>query len=169
MSFSVSFDRAVSPDVASCGMATDPAVGQSYENLVMEACGHLSEARGGRFCVSGFGEDAWPVDVAYDLSAFMEQYPSVLAGVRERREVEVDLYSQGIERTLTFFPDGVLVTIRCRSRTSWQPIPDRESISQVDLNEMLSKLAFDFASALKEVNSNLSNIDPFKNWLAGQV
>ncbi|MCK7621694.1 hypothetical protein MUU72_00860 [Streptomyces sp. RS10V-4] len=168
MSFSVSFNPAVPTGavaVASAGL--EP--GDDYETLVMEACSVLSDAGGSTFHIGGFGSDEWPLDVAYDLSAFMEQLPSLLVGVRDRREVEVDLYSQGIERTLTFRPSGDLVVIHCDSRTKWVPSPERESVARSELVAMLSKLAEDFARGLKAINSELSEVAPFERWLEGEV
>ncbi|MFC8176790.1 hypothetical protein [Streptomyces sp. NPDC057325] len=168
MSFSVSFNPAVPSDaVAPASASLEP--GDDYETLVMEACSALSDAGGSRFHIGGFGSDDWPLDVAYDLSAFMEQLPSLLVGVRNRCEVEVDLYSQGIERTLAFRPSGDLVVIHCDSRTSWVPSPERESIARSELVAMLSKLAEDFARGLKAINSELSEVAPFERWLEGEV
>ncbi|MFG2815233.1 hypothetical protein [Streptomyces sp. NPDC048410] len=168
MGFSVSFKPAVPSDVAATA-SVSLEQGEDYETLVMEACSVLSDAGGSEFRIGGFGSDEWPVDVAYDLSAFMEQFPSLLGGVRECREVEVDLYSQGIERTLTFRPSGDLVMIHCESRTSWVPNPERESIAQSELVAMLSKLAQDFAGGLKAIISELSEVAPFEHWLEGDV
>ncbi|NUV77830.1 hypothetical protein [Streptomyces fungicidicus] len=168
MSFSVSFNPAVpSGAVSPASAGLEP--GDDYETLVMEACSALSDAGGSRFHIGGFGSDEWPLDVAYDLSAFMEQLPSLLASVRDRREVEVDLYSQGIERTLIFRPSGDLVMIHCESRTNWFPNPERESIAQSELVAMLSKLAEDFARGLKAINSELSEVAPFERWSEGEV
>lgn len=168
MSFSVSFNPAVpSGAVALASAGLEP--GDDYETLVMEACSALSDAGGSRFHIGGFGSDEWPLDVAYDLSAFMEQLPSLLMGVRDRREVEVDLYSQGIERTLTFRPSGDFVMIDCDSRTNWVPSPECESIAQSELVAMLSKLAEDFARGLKAINFELSEVAPFERWLEGEV
>jgi hypothetical protein len=168
MSFSVSFDLAV-PSGALTPASVNLEPGDEYETLIMEACSALSDVGGGRFHIGGFGNDEWPLDVAYDLSAFMEQLPPLLASVRERREAEVDLYSQGIERTLTFRPSGDLVMIHCDSRTNWVPSPERESIAQNELVAMLSKLAEDFAAGLKAINSELSEVAPFERWLEGEV
>ncbi|MCF6524833.1 hypothetical protein [Streptomyces sp. JJ36] len=168
MSFSVSFHPAVpSGAVSPASARLDPD--DDYETLVMEACSALSDAGGSRFHIGGFGSDEWPLDVAYDLSAFMEQLPSLLVGVRDRREVEVDLYSQGIERTLTFRSSGDLVAIHCDSRTNWVPNPDHESIARSELVAMLSALAEDFARGLKAINSELSEVAPFERWLEGEV
>ncbi|WP_399922972.1 hypothetical protein [Streptomyces kanamyceticus] len=168
MSFSVSFNPAVQSGAAAPVSASlEP--GDDYETLVMEACSALSDAGGSRFHIGGFGNDEWPLDVGYDLSAFMEQFPSLMASVRERREVEVDLYSQGIERTLTFRPSEDLVMIHCESRTNWVPNPEFESISQNELVAMLSKLAEDFARGLKAIKFDLSEAAPFDRWLEGEV
>lgn len=166
MGFAVSFESAV-PSGAAASTSADLEPGDGYETLVMKACDALSDAGIGRFHIGGFGSDEWPLDVAYDLSAFMEQFPSLLAGVRERREVEVDLYSQGIERTLVFRPSGDLVVIHCQSRTSWIPNPERESIARGELVEMLSKMAEDFARGLRSIDSKLSKVAPFERWLEG--
>ncbi|MFJ8795562.1 hypothetical protein [Streptomyces sp. NPDC102462] len=168
MSFSVSFNPAV-PSGAVAPASASLEAGDGYETLVMEACSALSDAGGSRFHIGGFGSDEWPLDVAYDLSTFMEQLPALLVGVRDRHEVEVDLYSQGIERTLTFRPSGDLVVIHCDSRTNWVPSPERESIARSELVAMLSKLAEDFARGLKAINSELSEVAPFERWLEGEV
>lgn len=168
MSFSIWFDLAV-PSGAAAPVPVSLGPGDDYETLVIEACSALSDAGGSRFLISGFGSDEWPLDVAYDLSAFMEQLPLLLAGVRERREVEVDLYAQGTERTLIFRPSGDLVMIHCESRTNWVPSPQRESIVQSELVAMLSKLAEDFAGGLATINSELSKVPPFARWLEGKA
>lgn len=168
MSFSVSFNSVVpSGAVAFASAGLEP--GDDYETLVMEACSVLAEAGRSTFHIGGFGSDEWPLDVAYDLSVFMDQFPSLLMAVRGRREVEVDLYSQGIERTLTFCPSGDCVIIRCDSRTNWVSNPKCESIAQSELVAMLSKLAEDFAGGLKAINSELSDVAPFERWLEGEV
>ncbi|MEU0002256.1 hypothetical protein ACIPM5_30615 [Streptomyces microflavus] len=168
MSFNVSFI----PDRQSGALGTaserlEP--GSGYETLVVEACSALSGARAGEFHMGGFGCDEWPVDVAYDLSAFMEQLPPLLEGIRKSREVDVDLYSQGVERKLSFCPSGDLVVIHCESRTNWIPNPVRESIDRGELIAMLSKLAIGFAVGLRAINSELSEVAPFEAWLKGEV
>lgn len=168
MSFSVSFSMDVpSGAVVSASESWEPDY--DYDILVMVACAALADAGGGRFHLGGFGSADWPVDVSYDMSTFMEQFPLLLAGVRERHEVEVDLYAQGVERTLTFRPDGDLVVIRCCSRTDWVPDPECESIHRNELVAMLTKLAEDFAGGLKAIDSELSGITPFDRWLMGEV
>lgn len=163
MSFSVSFR----PPVPRGAPASDPVPSEpdeEYETLVMEACEALAEAEGGSFHMSGFGTPEWPLDVAYDLSAFMEQFPDLLAGLKAHREVEVDLYSQGIERTLTFRPEGEAVGIHCASRTQWVPDPEWERLPQGELMAMLTTLAADFADGLAAVHSGLAGVAPFHEW-----
>lgn len=133
-----------------------------YETLIIEACGALAEVDGSRFHVSGFGSGEWSLDVAYDLSAFMEQLPSLLAGVRGRREVEVDLYSQGVERSLTFSPKADSIFIRCESRTDWVPNPKFETIGRDDLLAMLSALASDFLEGIKLISPELAESEQFR-------
>ncbi len=168
MSFSVSFHPAT-PSAATGAAPVGNELDDDYDTLIMEACSVLSDAGGSSFHIGGFGSDEWPLDVAYDLSAFIEQLPLLLAGVRERREVEVDMYSQGIERTLTFRSVENRVMIHCESRTEWVPSPEFESLAQGELVSMLSKLAQDFARGLKAINSELLDVAPFPRWLAGEA
>jgi hypothetical protein len=163
MSFSVSF-RPPAPRGAPVDDPVSPEPDEEYETLVMEACEVLAEAGDGNFHMGGFGTPEWPVDVAYDLSTFMEQLPDLLAGVRACREVEVDLYSQGLERTLTFRPEAGGVIIHCASRTQWVPDPECERLSQGELLAMLTALAADFADGLVAVRSGLAGAAPFREW-----
>ncbi|MEV1329877.1 hypothetical protein AB0J20_09905 [Micromonospora costi] len=139
-----------------------------YESLVMEACALLSETDC-RFFVGGFGQDDWRLDVAYDLSAVLEQLPSILVGLRAGTEAELDLYSQGVERTLTFTRIGQDVIIRCRSQTSWVPNPDTEIMSSHDLESMFVRLANDFAASLELVDPDISSLPPFRDWRLGKA
>jgi hypothetical protein len=139
-----------------------------YESLVMEACSLLSETDC-RFIMGGFGDESWRLDVAYDLSVVIEQLPSLLTGLRGGVEVEMDFYSQGIERTLRFVPSRRQVSIRCLSRTSWTPSPDVEITSIDELELEFVRLAQDFAASLEAINSEIASVAPFSAWLVGKV
>ncbi|MFB6568953.1 hypothetical protein [Streptomyces noursei] len=167
MSFSISLKcRPTSHSAGTSLEHQDASV--EYENLVMEACDVLADTDCD-FHVAGFGSSEWALDVSYDLSAFMEQFPELLAGVRSRRYVEVDLYSQGVERVIQFHPEGDMVKIRCESRTNWTPDPDVEFTTQRNLDRMLSRLAVDFASALRDSGSPIARVAPFVDWQSGRV
>lgn len=135
-----------------------------YEHLVMEACEILEDA-GCVFQMTGFGKPVWALDVAYDLSVFMEQFPALIDGVREARQVEVDLYSQGVECALKFNPRGEQVVIECLSRTDWVPLLEFETVSRAELDSMLSGMAKTFAEALEAAGSSISRVEPFVHWL----
>lgn len=134
-----------------------------YEYLVMEACALLAETDC-QFHVEGFGSSDWRLDVEYDLSAFMEQLPETLAGIRARHPVELDLYPQGVERTLSFDAGGEVVSIRCASRTNWRPCPGVEVVGRDELSRMLSRLASDFARSLRVMRSPIARLKPFSDW-----
>lgn len=168
MGFSVSF-QSISPTADRCVASAVQNFGGDYEILVMEACGALSDAKGGVFHIGGFGDDEWPLDVAYDMSAFMEQLPSLLVGLREQCEVEVDLYSQGVERSLIFRPIGNSVMVHCRSRTDWTPIPSHELIAENGLVSMLLKLVDDFTAGLRAINFNPSEMTSLERWLKAEA
>jgi hypothetical protein len=141
---------------------------EDYEYLVMRACGVLAETDAS-FHIGGFGRDDWGFSVGYDMSAFMEELPYLVDGVRSGDETEVDLYPQGVERTLTFSPVGGEVRVRCESRTSWVPRPDVEVGSAAELLTMCDRLATDFATALAAVAPSIARLAPFDGWQRGEV
>ena len=139
-----------------------------FPTLIMVTCDLLGETDC-RFRAGGFGHDEWAVDVSYDLSTLMEQLPDALSGLRAGEPSEIDLYGQGLERTLYFSPDGVWVDIECRSRTSWTPAPAVVRQGKDALVEMLEKLARDFAEAVAIGVPELADEEVFALWRRGQI
>ncbi|MEF3116079.1 hypothetical protein [Streptomyces chrestomyceticus] len=134
-----------------------------YEYLAMTASGLLAEA-GYRFSIGGFGTEEWDFDVAYDMSALLEQLPEARDGLRRGVECEIDLYSQGVERGITFVPSGSAVELRCVSRTSWVPDPDTELHERAAVEAMFDKLARDVAAGLRSVCPEIAGLSPFRDW-----
>ncbi|WP_052069456.1 hypothetical protein [Streptacidiphilus albus] len=167
MGFCCTLERPSSSSLTS-GAPITLEVEDDFESLVMAACGMLGDTDC-RFHIQGFGSLEWPVDVAYDLSAFIEQLPDLIARIRMQSHAELDMYSQGIERTLEFTPKGDLVEIRCLSRTDWVPKPSIESVSRKELEKMLSKLAMDFAVSLAVIGSPIAQGQPFSSWASGNA
>ncbi|WP_441251050.1 hypothetical protein [Kitasatospora sp. McL0602] len=60
------------------------------------------------------------------MSAFAEQLPELILGLSFSTPMDIDFYSQGVERSLRFGWHGEKVTIECVSRTSWRPSPETE-------------------------------------------
>ncbi|WP_333768022.1 hypothetical protein [Streptomyces sp. IBSBF 2435] len=141
---------------------------KDYYILALVACGVL-DGTDAAFRIRGFGRDDWAFDVGYDMSAFVEELPRLINALRSGREVELDLYSQGVERTLTFSPDGDRVLIRCVSRASWVPQPEVEVCDAGDLLGMCVRLAHDFAGAVSAVAPAIARLEPFERWRRGKV
>lgn len=160
MAFHVAYD---SGELKSTGLALD--LTYDYESLVMEVCTALAEAPGGRFTLSGFGRDPWPVSVDYDMSVFVEQLPDLLKNLESGDLFRLDMYAQGIESMFEFSPDGDQVTITCSSRTGWGPDPGTERADRRLLLETLRRLAVDFALAARTVDPALAAVQPFDRWL----
>jgi hypothetical protein len=139
---------------------------ENYKVLVIYACDLLSRTDT-RFHISGFGDENWKVDVKYDLSLFMEQFPYLMRALASGNGYEMSLYSQGLERQLTFSPKLDEVEIRCASGTSWSPDPDREFLATLALKEMFTKLGTDFVRALETVDRKLAEMEPLNRWLVG--
>lgn len=150
------------------GASLLPGEEVDYQSLIMDACSLLSQTDC-RFLMAGFGDDDWGVDVAYDLSVVLEQLPLLLAGLRGGADVELDIYSQGMERTLQFGRRAGQVLIHCLSQTSWVPDPDTEILPFDDLEVMLVQLAVDFSMSLELVSPEMSSAPPFPEWRTGEV
>ncbi|MCN0152508.1 hypothetical protein [Salinispora arenicola] len=141
---------------------------EDYPSLVMEACESLAEA-GCRFRIGGFWQDDWGLDVGYDLSAVIEQLPDLLAALRAGEKAELDMYAQGVERSLFFDPRGNVVVIRCFSRTSWMPIPGEVEQERFEVVAMLENLAQAFGKAIAIADPTIGKLRPFDRWRKGIV
>ena len=149
-------------------MASEPLEDRDeYEYLVMRACGILSEI-GCKFHIEGFGSEDWGFDVSYDMSTLMEQLPELLDGLASDGRGEIDFYSQGVERTVTFERVGESYALRCHSRTDWKPSPEVEYVHSVRMEIMLKELISAFSSGLEAASSEISTLDPFRTWCSGQ-
>lgn len=133
-------------------------------SILMDACRAIG--RTGKFVVSGFGQDVWPVDVETDLPVFLEQLPTGLRAVHEGLPADIDFYEQGIERSVTLQPaDGGKYVATCTSRTGWQPSPMVEEIAREELEEMLSAARDAFVHTLAEMAPDLARHPWIRQWL----
>ncbi|UFR05261.1 hypothetical protein KBP30_30675 [Streptomyces sp. Go40/10] len=163
MSSSVAFRMTVSPPASDIPVAHDLGPSEDYASLVMDACELLAETDC-RFRVSGFGQDAWPVDVSYDLSSVIEQLPQVRTALGRRDRARIDFYGQGVERVVGFVPAGEQVTLTCTTRTDWIPDPATGTASLADVEDMLAALAHDFRRALDRACPDVAAREPFAQW-----
>jgi hypothetical protein len=158
------FDLSCPSEVVASVTASEPLEDlDDYEYLVMQGCRILSEA-GCRFHIAGFGSNGWGFDVAYDMSSLMEQLPELLAGLTSDGRGEVDFYSQGVERTVTFEQVADSYMVRCHSRTSWAPRPEVEYVEAAVMEGMLAQLASTFSTALEAASSEIAMVEPFRSW-----
>jgi hypothetical protein len=141
---------------------------EGFISLIIDACALLAETDC-RFVVSGFGDDAWPVDVDYDLSTVIQQLPDLLASLRAGEDANLDLFEQGIQRLLEFSSTRPRVEIRCYSGTEWKPEPAIEHAGISELEEMFIRLAVDFAKAVSDVSAGLAHTPPIPAWSRGEV
>ncbi|OKH98444.1 hypothetical protein A6A06_30200 [Streptomyces sp. CB02923] len=155
--------RAPGAPVRHTGGAVEVEDPDDYTYLAMTASGLLAEAGYG-FTIGGFGTEHWNFDVAYDMSALLEQLPEIQDSLRRGVRYEADLYPQGVERGITFSPSGSTVELRCASRTSWVPDPDTEVHERASLEAMFDRLTHDVASGLRSVCPQVAGLRPFRDW-----
>jgi len=135
-----------------------------YVYLAMRGCADLA-GTDASFLIGGFGREDWEFDISYDLSALMESLPELTAAVRHQQQFDLDLYPQGVERTLTFrFPEGETAEVDCHSRTAWTPNPVTEVCDRAELLGMCMDLASDFAVSLRDIGSDVAELAPFRAW-----
>ncbi len=120
-----------------------------------------------RFEVAGFGQAVWPVDVAVDLAVVVEQIPSVLRGLLQKREVNLDFYEQGIQRLLTCAAvDDEHGRVSCRSGLSgWTPVPDEYVLERRDAPVMLKTLGESFVNVADRACPGPTSNRAFRAWL----
>jgi hypothetical protein len=161
----MTFEFSLHPPTGIAPSALDVVEGMAhdFETLVMEACEQLAQTDSS-FCIGGFGTKDWHFDVGYDFSAMLEQLPVLLECIRSGVRGEIDFYSQGVERTLTFLPSGKLVQVECLSRTSWTPVPNVEFCVRGDLEAMIIRVMMQFQESLRIIKSPLADVEPFSSW-----
>lgn len=145
---------------------TEIVASEDYWSLVMTLCQAL-ERTDCRFEIGGFGRADWNFNVSYDASSFIEEIPFVVETLRHTGSASLDLYPQGVERTLDFSIVGDVVEIICTSRTNWIPNPGRERVDSAIFDAMVSNFAIDFASSIEMLNPNLVEVGPFSEWKNG--
>ncbi|MDO0933776.1 hypothetical protein QQY66_19565 [Streptomyces sp. DG2A-72] len=102
--------------------------------------------------------------MSYDMSALMEQLPELLRRLKSEGRGEVDFYSQGVERVVTFERVAAAYVLRCHSRTSWKPSPEVEYVESVKMESMVAELASAFSTGLEAASSEISTLEPFRGW-----
>lgn len=116
--------------------------------LITSLCEELEASEHLRFEIAGFGQAPWFVTVGTDLPVLLEQLPEVRDDLLAGRSFEIDFYEQGLERRLSFEPEGNDFLVSCVSGTDWQPDPSQERVSKEELVCTLQKVGETFLSCL---------------------
>lgn len=136
-------------------------------SVLHAVCGHLAAAPGVAFMIGGFGQARWPSDGRTDLCVVLEQLPSVIRALEEGSASELDLYEQGLERTLRFDPKGSRVDVTCSSRcTSFEPAPATVALERSEVVAMLRRCLDTFVLVLHESFPAIANHPWVVEWLA---
>ena len=139
----------------------DPEL-DDIRSVLSDVC-HAVESQG-KFAISGFGQECWPVDFGTDLVVLLEQLPSLINAIYSRSSATLDLYEQGIERTLTFKPVADRYEVTCASRSEWQPNPKTESVSVEELERMLLKIRHEFLRLVRDIAPDLAEHPWLHEW-----
>jgi hypothetical protein len=146
--------------LAPSNVVTEPLEDGTYEYLAMRACAVLADV-GYTFHIVGFGRADWRFDVSYDMSTLVEQLPDLLDGLVTHGLGEVDFYSQGVERSITFERSAEAYVLRCRSWTSFTPSPDVEHVGSARLADLFTSLTTEISAGLRAAGSEIAGLHPF--------
>ena len=140
----------------------DPEL-DNISSILVDVCQFISKES--FFRVSGFGEMNWPATLDTDLPVFLEQLPGILSAVFLAKLTNIDFYEQGIERTVFLNPVKSFYELSCTSQTHWQPNPQFERISQVDLKQMLAQVLETFINLVRMIAPDLEQHLWMQDWL----
>lgn len=157
-------------DFSAAGARLTPRIYDPELDDVRSMLSELCEAINGRvgFCVSGFGQDIWPVDVETDLPVFLESLPGAIKAIKIRDDFVVDFYEQGLQRLLNFeFRDGVYIA-SCSASDGWECALDQEEVMPHPLDDMLEKFMNEFVEIVRKFAPSVSEHPWFLEWQTGQ-
>lgn len=119
------------------------------------------------FVIIAFDEKPWPVDVATDLSVFLEQFSELLEWLNssDKSPYTVNFYEQGIQRSLILNRRQEHIKITCESWSDWQPKYDHETVSARELGIMLDELRRVFLTQAKQLCPHQYNHPWLQSWL----
>jgi hypothetical protein len=153
------------PETAAARLLTrtyDPEL-DDVRSILVDLCRGIENQA--EFVFSGLGEQHWPVDVGTDLPIFLEQLPAILHSVRSRSATEIDLYGQGIGRTINLSPAGESYVATCSSSEAWQPHPAVEHIEGESLEGMLNRVQENFIGYVRQAAPTLSKHEWLRAWI----
>lgn len=139
-------------------------------SILSDACEALAETKRITFCIEGFGQAQWPVDVWLDLVTLLEQLPGLVRWLKTANEplFKLSLYEQGVERDLFFERSGDMIQVTCRTwgfeTPTWRPSPQEEYINYNLLQQMLRELVETFLSEVEAVCPNLLAHEWLQDW-----
>lgn len=142
---------------------------ESVRELLDEGCAALA-LTGGTFCVGGFGQLAWPVDVETDLLVVLEQLPNCIALVSAGTSCDLDFYEQGVERSIHCVPvEGGRIRLECTSPTDWVPDPMVVEVSGEYLLANWREVVLTFVRFASDRWPGIAGSKTLDDWLAGNV
>ncbi|GAA4498272.1 hypothetical protein GCM10023191_043190 [Actinoallomurus oryzae] len=142
MSFHVKFLPSSAPDGA--GVLDEDEPIDDPMTFAIEVCPVLEDLGVG-FVAGGFGEERWPVDVATDLATIVPQLRDLIAALGAGAPGMLEFFEQGIERRVSFTPQGDTVELHCESWGGWRPPTPVEHADLGATRAMLTDLAVGFS------------------------
>lgn len=149
------------------GSAPRPEYDPDFDDvrtLLADACALLVERDSLILHVAGFGQSIWPVTASDDLPALLEQLPDVIWAMGRQESFTLDFYSEKLQRSLNFVPEGASVAVRCETQTDWTPEPAQTTVSQSACFGMLNDVRQGFIGAVKAALPHHAEHPWFQAW-----
>ena len=135
----------------------------NHLSILSEICDALHDAGTVSFCVQGFGEARWRVDVGTDLLVVLEQLPSLYSWIVDSGQDDfiLDFYEQGVERTLVFskLEDRLKITGRRLASFSplWNPVVAEEYVDIENFRDLAKRLMCKFLELAEDAYPKISS------------
>lgn len=146
------------------------APNDDLRTILCDACKMLA-SQDVHVWIEAFDDRAWKTtDV--ELAMLLEQIPDARAALVARRELSLDFYEQGVERSLSFLPrDADLVEVTCASwHASWAPNAELAWVGRDELGRKLEAVARRVLEELHARCAPLAEHPWMRDWaLAAQV
>ena len=116
-----------------------------FGDILAAATEDLEAAGGVEFVVSGFGQERWPLDVAFDLLHCLWGIEQVVDSIARGEPAVLGFWEQGRARDIAFEPIGDQLRVECRSgEDDWAPDPSGGIMDRAAVLAQLRRLVVQF-------------------------
>ncbi|MEM6647002.1 MAG: hypothetical protein AAF730_12200 [Bacteroidota bacterium] len=133
------------------------------DELLIDICECLEEQKVFQFVIEGFGLD-WNLDVGTDFSTIVIDLPKNIGRLGRNSDFRIELFEQGVERTLLFEPSNEKVKVSCLDMKTSKLLSEHIVIDKANLSRQLHVLLDDFLEKVQQLFEEVSRAKIFVEW-----